>query len=78
MCLGVYANGNGQGKGTRVSVGAHLMNSKGEYDDHLPWPFTVKLTVELLNHLEDDNHYCKTMIFPADTEVSGSVVDEER
>jgi hypothetical protein len=54
----------------------HLM--KRENDDHLTWPFTGKLTVELLNQLEDDNHYCKTMTFPPDIEVSGRVVDEER
>ena len=76
MCLGVYANGNGQGEGTHVSVGAHLM--KGENDDHLPWPFTGTVTVELLNQLEDDNHYCKTMTFPPDMEISGRVVDKER
>jgi TNF receptor-associated factor 4 len=51
MCLGVYANGNGQGEGTHVSVGAHLM--KGENDDHLTWPLW-KVTVKLLNQLEDD------------------------
>jgi TNF receptor-associated factor 4 len=51
---------------------------KGENDDHLTWPFAGKLTVELLNQLENDNHYCKTMTFPPDIEVSGRVVDEER
>ena len=76
MCLGVYANGNGEGKGTCVSVGVHLM--KGENDDHLPWPFTGKVTVELLNQLEDNNHYCKIMAFYPDKEVSERVVDEER
>ena len=73
MYLGVYAY---QGEGTCVSVGAHLM--KGENDNHLPWPFTGKLTVELLNQLEDDNHYSKTMIFPPDIEVSGQGTTKQK
>ena len=57
MCLSVYAKGHGDVEGTYVSVGVHLM--EGQNDDNLPWPFTGKVTVELLNQLEDDNHYCK-------------------
>ena len=37
MCLKVYANGCGDGKGTHVSVYIYLM--KGEFDDNLEWPF---------------------------------------
>ena len=76
MCLGVYANGNGEGDGTCVSVGAYLM--KGENDDHLPWPFTGKVTVELLNQLEDINHHSKTLTFRPNIQVSERVMDEER
>lgn len=39
---------------------------KGENDDHLPLPFTGTVTIELLNQLEDDNHYLADMTFPPD------------
>ena len=29
----------------------------GEYDNTLEWPFEGDVTVELLNQLEDENHY---------------------
>ena len=76
MFLEVDANGNGDGKGTHVSVFACLM--KGHNDDSLTWPFTGTVTFELLNQLEDKNHYKKTVIFPADSQPSRRVVDGER
>ena len=76
MCVGVYANGHGDGKGTHVSVAAYLM--RGENDDHLPWPFTGTVTIELLNQLEDDNHYSRTVAFSNDNVASQRVVKEER
>jgi TNF receptor-associated factor 4 len=74
----VYANGDGHGKGTHVSVFAYLM--KGENDDYLPWPITGTVTVELLNQLEDKNHHREDIIFTSesDREVNQRVVDEER
>ena len=45
MGLKVYANGNGEGKGTHVSVYVHLM--KGEFDDLLKWPFCGEVTIQL-------------------------------
>ena len=51
---------------------------KGENDDYLPWPFTGKITIELLNHLEDKNHCSETMIFPSDNDASQQVLKEER
>ena len=74
MCICVFANGCWDGKGTRVSVGAHLM--KGENDDYLPWPFIGIVTVELLNQLEDKNHHCEIIVFTSDSEASQRVVDE--
>ena len=59
MSLCVYANGNGIGKGTHVSCYIRLMS--GEYDNILEWPFQGKVTIELLNQLEDKNH-CKYTI----------------
>ena len=76
MCIGMYANGCGDSKDTHVSVYACLM--KGENDDYLPWPFTGTVTVELLNQLEDKNHYSMTMKFPSDNGSSQRVVDENK
>ena len=55
IALGVDANGCGDGEGTHVSVYASFL--KGEYDAQLKWPFIGKVTVTLLNQLEDKNHY---------------------
>ena len=78
MCLSVYANGCGDGKGTHVSVFAHLM--RGEFDDQLKWPFQDHVTVAMLNQLEDNNHTTITITFTntADNQVIGRVTDEER
>ena len=54
MCLDVYADGYGDGKGTHVSVGVCLMG--GEYDGDLKWPFQGNVTIAMLNQLEDSNH----------------------
>ena len=78
MCLGVCANGYDKGKGTHVSVYAHLM--RGEFDDHLKWPFQGHVTVAMLNQLEDNNHATETIRFTSTTniEVIGRVTDGER
>ena len=75
MCVCVDANGIGEGKGTHISVYAHLM--KGENDNHLPWPFTGHVTIELLNQLDDENHSCMHVMFPPDGIASRQVVNEE-
>ena len=61
LCIKVYANGNGKGKGTHVSVFAFLM--RGDNDDHLPWPFTGTVDIELLNQLKDDFHNTVHAVF---------------
>ncbi len=76
MCLRIDANGNGTGNGTHVSVFTCLM--VGEHDDYLTWPFTGKVTIELLNQLEDKNHHKETNTFPAELVASQRVVDGER
>ena len=76
MCINVIPNGNGNGKGTHVSVFAYLMH--GENDDHLPWPFTGTVTVELLNQLEDKNHHYEATTFIPDSRASQRVMDGER
>ncbi|NWS73127.1 TRAF2 factor, partial [Crotophaga sulcirostris] len=50
VCLRVYLNGDGTGKGTHMSLFFVVM--KGDYDALLPWPFRHKVTFMLL----DQNH----------------------
>ena len=67
----------GDGKGTHVSVYAYLM--RGEFDDHLKWPFQGHVTVAMLNQLEDNHH--ATKIEFTDTKnikVIGRVTDRKR
>ncbi len=76
MCIRLNANGHKIGKGTHVSMFAYLM--KGDNDDFLSWLFPGTVTIELLNQLEDNNHYKKTLSFPVDDMVSQRVVDGQR
>ena len=59
LCLNVFANGSGSGKGSHLSIYAHIM--KGQHDDRLQWPFTGTIIIELLNWLEDKGHHKKTL-----------------
>ena len=61
LCIKVYANGIGEGKGTHLSVYAYLM--RGYNDNHLPWPFTGTVEVELLNQLKDGYHHTMSIGF---------------
>ena len=47
MCLCVWPNGFGRGKGTHLGVTVHLM--RGEFDGHLKWPFRGSITYILLD-----------------------------
>ena len=51
----VMANGCKSGKGTNITMSAMIM--KGEHDDHLSWPFTGTIIIEVLNWLEDNRHH---------------------
>ena len=64
MCIRVDANGCGNSKGTHISVFTYLM--RGENDDNLSWPYTGTVTVELLNQLENRNHYPLSKKFVSD------------
>ncbi|NXD00202.1 TRAF1 factor, partial [Certhia familiaris] len=47
VCLRVYLNGDGAGKGTHMSLFFVVM--KGDYDALLPWPFRHKVTFMLMD-----------------------------
>ncbi len=76
MRISVGENDSGDSKATHIPVYAYLM--KGPNDESLSWPFTGTVTIELLNQLEDKNHYKERLTFPADSVASLRVVDGER
>lgn len=53
MCARIYLNGDGQGRGTYISLFFVVM--RGEYDAMLQWPFPSKITMKLLAQ-EGDAH----------------------
>ena len=72
MCLIVYANGNGDGKQSYVSVSVKILN--GKHDNTLKWPFIGNYFFELLNQLEDKSHHTKTLnIKSGDKAIVGSI-----
>ena len=77
MCLRVDANGYSRGKNTHVSVFARLI--RGDFDEHLKWPFQGHVTVAMLNQLEDNHHTTYTIRFTNTTnnEIIGKVTDRE-
>ena len=79
MCLNVYTNGHGEGKGTHVSVYINLM--RGDNDDNLKWPFKGTIKVSLLNQLEDGQHFTRQPWSPGSNipeDIRGRVTDSER
>ena len=59
MCLCIDANGWGAGKGTHVGVSVRMM--KGDFDDHLKWPFRGEITFHLVNQKEGGEHMEKKL-----------------
>ena len=53
FCIGVDANGFNDGRGCSIHV--DLWSMPGEFDDHLKWPASAKITIELVNHLGREN-----------------------
>ncbi len=78
LCLGVAAKGNGDGTSTYIS--AYIYRMKGENDDSLIWPFRGQVTFELLNQLQDSEHYIRTVPFDfhCSNEFNGRVLKGER
>ena len=54
LCLRLYLNGDGSGKGTHLSFFLTVM--KGEYDALLPWPFLQTVTLMLLDQTNKKKH----------------------
>uniref|UniRef100_A0A1X7TMG6 TRAF-type domain-containing protein n=1 Tax=Amphimedon queenslandica TaxID=400682 RepID=A0A1X7TMG6_AMPQE len=50
----------------RTHVSCHIYPMEGEYDDTLEWHFQGKVTIKLLNQLEDKNHSKLTILLNAD------------
>ena len=75
MCVIVEANGASKGKGTYLSIYAHLM--KGENDDRLRWPLVGTVTFELLNQVADHGHRKSSCIFPSDDKDNHRVIGHE-
>ncbi len=68
ITIRVDINGNGEGEGSHMSVFAVV--EKGEYDAELKWPFVGKFTFELLNQLEDKNHYSGAIRFTPEQNIN--------
>ena len=64
MCVHIYVAGYGDDEGTHVSIFLHLM--KGPHDDKLEqsghWPLRGTFTIELLNQLNDSDHYSHKIV----------------
>lgn len=54
LCLRVYMDGDGSGKGSHISYFVTLM--KGEYDALLQWPFNQMVTLMLLDQSSAKKH----------------------
>lgn len=61
MCLRVYTNGCSEVRGTHVSLYVYLM--KSENDHLLEWPFRGTIHIDILNQLEDNQHYIERITF---------------
>lgn len=49
MCARMYLNGDGMGRGTHLSL--FFVVIRGEYDALLPWPFSQKVTLVLIDQV---------------------------
>lgn len=58
LLLNVVCNGNDVGKNTHVSV--YLYMVEGRNDSKIVWPMKKKLTVKLLNQINDAQHHSET------------------
>ena len=73
MYLEVVPNGVGSGKGTHMSIYAHL--KKGEHDNQLQCPFEGEIVLELLNWRENRGHHKWTINFNRSSHANSSCCD---
>ena len=71
MYLSVYVAGEGDAKGTFLSVYLHL--TKGPHDDELTWPLKEKFEVKLLNQISDCQHHSDTIDYDDEDAYDGTV-----
>ena len=78
MCLRINASSRDLGKGTHTSLYFHMM--KGEFDDHLKWPFRGDITIQLLNQEGCRGHFSGTLKFTDDVpdRTAGRAVDVDQ
>ena len=57
-----------------IVINAYLM--RGEFDDHLQWPFLGEITVQLKKQQFDDAHYTKTFTFTGGPESKRVLMSE--
>ena len=62
MQIDVYANGRNDSKGTHVAVYAYILE-----DDDLWGPFVGRVTITLLNQMEDKNHHTSHIVYAEDS-----------
>ncbi|XP_064399875.1 TNF receptor-associated factor 5-like [Halichondria panicea] len=76
LCVDVY--GNGTGKGTHMSVFLSLL--KGEFDEHLKWPFRASITIRLENQDDEESHYEEMIKYHDSTPevTAGRILEEGR
>lgn len=60
LAIKIEANGVGDSEGTHVS--AYVLVKQGRNDGNIPWPFVGRVTIVLLNQLEDKNHYAVAVL----------------
>ena len=53
FCVEIYPNG--AGKGSYISIFTSIM--RGSFDAKLKWPFRGSVTIQVLNQVEDKNHF---------------------
>lgn len=59
MQVRVFPNGTKTGKDTHLSLFIHFV--EGDHDKTLNWPFVGSITVTVLNQVEDDNHFSRSI-----------------
>ena len=76
MCLMVNAKGWYTARGTHVSAYVCLM--RGQFDEDLKWPFCGKITVQMINHRNENQHCTNTADFSrAISSKNGRVTKQE-